>query len=346
MALADTLPIRGDHPRILVLRLSALGDIVFATALLEGLRARWPQAHIAWAAQPGFAGILEGDPRIDDLIRLSPKVFSNPIELLRAGRTLSRGGFDWVIDAQGLFKTRLLARLTSGATRIGFESREPGAAWMHRRLPKGGDIRDISSEYRFLAQQFTGQDPGPPRLPISAAALQGVRERMHGSGLQPGFIAFCPFTTRPQKHWMEDYWGRLAQLLHEQQAPRVVLFGGPGDREAAQRIADTLPPGSVNLVGQTKLGEIAAWLSLAGLVIGVDTGLTHIGIAVKRPVLALFGSTCPYTQGAESPLTVMYDALPCAPCKRHPTCGGAYSCMRGLTPERVAAASLDLLRRT
>jgi heptosyltransferase-1 len=167
---------------------------------------------------------------------------------------------------------------------------------------------------------------------------------MAACGLEPGFIALCPFTTRPQKHWMEHYWPDLVQRLAAQGHTRFAIFGGPADREAAARIAAGIAPGlCVDLSGKTWLGELSGWIQQAALVIGVDTGLTHIGIAVQRPTLALFGSTCPYTQGAESPLTVMYDALPCAPCKRRPTCNGDWTCLRGLTPARVAAAALNLL---
>lgn len=342
MALAETLPVRGSAPRILIVRLSALGDIVFATSLLQGLRDRFPQAHIAWLAQAGFAGVLEGDPRLDELIRMPKEALKSPAALAALRRELTQREFDWVIDCQGLLKSRALARLAGGARRIGFLSKEPGKFLMHQLLPKGGRATDISSEYRFMAERITGAPAGPPRLLPGAAAATKVAEGMDERGLAPGFIALCPFTTRPQKHWMEDYWPRLAELLAAQ-GRAFVVFGGPADRPAAERIHAQLPQGSFNLAGETRLAELGAWLAQAGLVVGVDTGLTHIGIAMRRPVLALFGSTCPYTGGADSPLTVMYDALPCAPCKRSPTCGGAWTCMKQLTPDRAAAAALDLL---
>ncbi|HSV80760.1 MAG TPA: glycosyltransferase family 9 protein [Ramlibacter sp.] len=342
MALADSLPVRGDAPRILIVRLSALGDIVFATSLLQGLRERYPRAHIAWLAQAGFAGVLEGDPRLDELIRVPKETLKSPTALAELRRELGRREFDWAIDCQGLLKSRALARLAGGATRIGFQSKEPGKFLMHHLLPKGGHASDISSEYRFMAERLTGIPAGPPQLQPGAAAQAAVGEAMQERGLGSGFIALCPFTTRPQKHWMEDYWPRLGELLAAQGRPFVV-FGGPADRPAAERIHAQLPEGSLNLAGETRLAELGAWLQQAGLVVGVDTGLTHIGIAMRRPTLALFGSTCPYTGGADSPLTVMYDALPCAPCKRNPTCGGAWTCMKQLTPERAAAEALKLL---
>lgn len=343
MALADRLPVRGTQPRILIVRLSALGDIVFATSLLQGLRERYPQAHIAWLAQSGFAGVIENDPRIDELIRVPKETLKSFAALRKLRRELTARGFDWAIDCQGLLKSRVLAWLAGGAIRIGFDSREPGGFLIHHRLPKGGEPCDISSEYRYLAEQLTGRPAGPPLLPVTVASQEAVGTAMAAAGLQPGFVALCPFTTRPQKHWMEEYWPVLAAQLSARGVRQFAIFGGPADREAAARIMAGMPADSLDLTGQTRLGELAGWLQQAALVIGVDTGLTHIGIAVQRPTLALFGSTCPYTQGAHSPLTVMYDALPCAPCKRHPTCNGAWTCLRGLTPARVAAAALALL---
>ncbi|HEX4895071.1 MAG TPA: glycosyltransferase family 9 protein [Solimonas sp.] len=333
-----------DTPRILIVRVSALGDMVFATSLLDGLRARWPRAHIAWLAQSGFAGILEGDPRLDEIIPVAKDALRSAGGLARLRRELRARRFDLVLDAQGLLKSRLLARL-AGGHRIGFDSKEPGRILMHHLLPKGGEVQDISSEYRYFAEQLTGRPATAPRLPVSEAAAAGAHERLAALGLTPGFVALCPFTTRPQKHWFEHYWPELAARLAAAGRGPAVIFGGPADREAAARIAAASTVPVVNLAGQTRLPELPALLAQAGVVVGVDTGLTHIGIAVRRPVVALFGSTCPYTRGAESPLTVLYDALPCAPCKRRPTCGGAWTCMRQLTPDRAATAALALLER-
>ncbi|MDB5969474.1 MAG: Heptosyltransferase [Hydrocarboniphaga sp.] len=339
MALADTLPYRGAAPRILIVRLSALGDIVFATSLLAGLRAAWPQAHIAWLVQAGFAGILHSDPRLDELIRVAADTIKSPAALWRLRAGLKRRAFDWVIDAQGLAKSRLLAAMAPGA-RVGFDSKEPLGFLLKHRVAKGGDIRDIASEYRYLAQVLSGQPAPPPRLIVAGAARDAAVAALAEHGLRPGYVALCPFTTRPQKHWMEDYWPQLAGLLDGRQ---LAIFGGPADAQAAARIGSAAPVPVVNLAGKTRLDQLPAYLQQAGVVIGVDTGLTHIGVAVQRPVVALFGSTCPYLQGAESPLTVLYDALACSPCKRHPTCDGRYDCLRGLTPLRVAAAARALL---
>jgi heptosyltransferase-1 len=96
-----------------------------------------------------------------------------------------------------------------------------------------------------------------------------------------------------------------------------------------------------NWVGVHPLGVSAALIQGADAVIGVDTGLTHMGIAAGVPTVALFGSTCPYTQTGRDNVRVIYHALPCSPCKRRPTCGGHFDCMGGIRPVEV----LDALRQ-
>jgi len=151
----------------------------------------------------------------------------------------------------------------------------------------------------------------------------------------------APFTTRPQKHWFEERWADLGKRLLGFGLQPVVL-GGPSDKAAAARLCSQ-EPGLLNLVGHLKLDESAALVADAKLLIGVDTGLTHMGSALHVPTLALFGSTAPYLQGPTANTHVMYDALRCSPCHRHPTCDGAFTCMKQLTTQRVFDTGMALM---
>lgn len=336
----------GEPQNILIIRISAMGDLVFATPLLASLRARFPNARISWLVRRELAPLLEGDAEVDEVIPFSPpKGKQWPSALLALRRQLRDYRFDWVIDAQGLLKTRLLA-WAAGGHRIGFDSKEPAGWLMHERLPKGGDVELMGSEYRWLAEQLTDAPSPPPRLRVSEEQATAVHEQLETLGVHGAPIVVCPFTTRPQKHWPQEYWPELITGLIERFNAPVLMLGGPADREAAAQIEQQLGPAAVrftNLVGQTRIAETPAWMASARLVIGVDTGLTHMGGALGRPTVALFGSTCPYTGGARGPLTVMYDKLPCAPCRRNPTCAGVHTCLRLLTPARVIAAARALL---
>lgn len=332
--------------RLLIVRTSAIGDVVFASPFAAAVKRTYPQAHLAWLVEPGIDQLLAADSCIDELI-LWPKAEWQRLwaekrlgELLRRvsefRRMLQAKRFDVAIDMQSLLKSGLLAWLSGAPRRIGLGSRE-GSQWlMTEVVPKGGALRRISSEYLYLAERL-GLDTGEflPRLCIADAAEAKARALMAEHGLAPGnFAAFAPFTTRDQKHWFEDAWQILARRVRDELGLAPAILGGPADRVAAERIA-AATPGAAQLAGLTRLPEAAALIRHAGLLVGVDTGLTHMGAAFNTPTVALFGSTRPYLDTGRPNGKVIWLGLECSPCRRRPTCQGAYPCLRDITPERV-----------
>lgn len=341
--------------RILIIRTSAIGDVVFASPLANALRQVYPQAHIVWLVEPGIDALIANDPAIDERI-IWPKAewkalwrSGRRIELLRrilAFRMLLRSKrFDTVLDLQGLLKSGLLARMSGAPRRVGLGSKEGSRFLMTEVVPRDGDPARISSEYLHLAQYLgLSCDAFLPTLHVGADVETRALARLADNGLAPGnYAVFAAFTTRPQKHWFADAWRSLAPLIKQQTGLTPLLLGGPADVDAAAQLAKG-EQSIVNLVGKTRLDETAAIIKHAGAVVGVDTGLTHMGIAFDVPTVALFGSTCPYTNTGRRSARVIWAKLACAPCKRNPTCGGAITCMRDITPQRVLD-ELDLVLR-
>src|SRR3546814_8168977 len=128
------------------------------------------RARVSGLAQAGFAGILDGDRRIAVVIRAPADLFKSPAALLRLRRELRARSFDWVFEVQGLFKSRLVARL-AGGYRVGFRSKEPAQFWMHALLDKGGEPADIGSEYRYFAEAVSGERADTPRLIVTDAKI-------------------------------------------------------------------------------------------------------------------------------------------------------------------------------
>lgn len=332
--------------RILVIRTSAIGDVVFASPIAAALRRSHPNAHIAWLVEPGIDKLLAHDPAIDELI-LWPKTewkalwksgrrFEVFRRLAALRRRLRTEAFDTVLDLQGLLKSGLLAWLTGAPHRIGLGSKE-GSQWlMTEVVPRGGDVSRISSEYLHLAQhldlnceQFLPSlHPGPEAESLALARLKEY-------GLAPGeYAVFAAFTTRPQKHWSLDAWQRLAPLVRRKTGLTPLLLGGPSETaEAAQLVKGS--PDIVNWVGKTQLDETVALIRHAGALVGVDTGLTHMGIAFGVPTVAVFGSTCPYMDTGRENARVIWLDLACSPCHRRPTCGGTWDCLNRISAERV-----------
>lgn len=334
--------------RILIIRLSAIGDVVFASPMIEALRRSYPEAHIAWLLEPGQAELVRHHPALDEVIILPRGEWKKHWRERRYGalarslkvfaKSLRACRFDTAIDLQGLFKSGIWAWLSGASRRIGLGSREGSHLLMTETWPRGGEPESIGSEYRFLAERL-GLDTSDFTMHIALpeTALRSA-ERIVGDHAP---IVLAPFTTRPQKHWFEDAWRALIPRLHDRFGGPIILLGGPGDVEAAAHLAENLPV--TNLAGQTSLLEAAALIRRSRLLIGVDTGLTHMGTAFERPTLCLFGSTRPYLHTNSPHTSVIYHALQCSPCRRRPTCGGAFTCMRDITPNEVLGRAEALL---
>ncbi len=340
-----------EHPSILIVRLSAIGDIVFATPLIDAIRRGYPGARIYWLVQAESKGLLESHPGLDEVIVWPRQAWEKLwrerqwFRLWRAVRQfrdeLRALRVDVALDVQGLMKSGFLAWLSGAGRRIGLGSRE-GSQWlMSLVIDKGGEPGRIASEYRYFAQQL--------ELPVDAFEMRiGLSEEDHShagllveaNGLESGFIVICPFTTRPQKHWLNSAWNELLTAIASQWRLPVVMLGGPGDRESSKAIGIQERTSPVDLVGETTLRQAAALIERAGLVIGVDTGLTHMGIAMNRPTLCLFGSTRPYLDTTHENAAVIYHPRSCSPCRRKPTCNGSFDCMRDIrVPEVMEQAS-------
>ena len=352
----EPLPI-APNARILVVRLSAIGDIVFASPLVAALRRAAPRGHIAWLIQPECAALLEHHPDLDETLvcpmghwrrlwrerRL--RELAAGVGTLRA--TLRERRFDLALDLQGLAKSGALAWLSGAPERIGLGSRE-GSRWlMTRTVPRGGDPERIGSEYLFLAETLglPVDDGFPMAVHYTDEDARFAAEIVEREGLGGGYAALAPFTTRPQKHWIEPRWADLATRLRTELGVTPVLLGGPADRTAALRIASEAQAHGplVNLAGRTSLTEAAALIDGADLLVAVDTGLGHMGIALDTPSVLLFGSTCPYTDTTRANARVLYHPLPCSPCKRRPTCGGAFTCMAEITVGEVLRVAREVI---
>jgi heptosyltransferase-1 len=353
----DTTPprIRPDA-RILLVRLSAIGDIVFASPLISALRRACPDGHIAWLVQPECSALLDHHPDLDETI-VCPMGHWRRLGRERRIRALSTGiwamrqtlrlrRFDLALDLQGLLKSGLLAWLSGAPERIGLGSRE-GSQWlMTQTLPRGGDPRRIGSEYLYLAKTLgLCTDAFEMAVYYGPADAEFAQEMLARERLSGGYAVLCPFTTRPQKHWIEGRWSALATRLGSDLGLVPVLLGGPADQRAAARIAGESEGRLVNLVGRTSLTEAAALIDGAELLVAVDTGLGHMGIAFGTPSLLLFGSTRPYLDTTRANARVLYHPLPCSPCKRRPTCGGAFTCMREIQVGEVLTAARELIGR-
>lgn len=340
---------------ILVIRTSAMGDIVMASPLIKGLKKACPGAKLHWLVEPQFAALLRDNPHVDGLLIFEKakwktllkqgRIMALAQEIMALHRSMRDESIDLALDVQGLLRSRFLAWLSGASTRIGFLSKEPGRFFMTKVVPKSGDSSRMGSEYCHLLELLgnTG-DEYRPELFVSADDEKTALQKLAEAGVGQSYIVFAPFTTRPQKHWFDSRWQELASEVARSLGMKLVILGGPADREHANEICSaSMCEGVVNLAGQLSLMQSAAVIKHASLLIGVDTGLTHMGSAFGIPTIALFGATCPYTKTASPKTVVLYHQYPCSPCRRSPICDGRFDCMQAISVAEVMQVATSLL---
>ena len=337
---------------ILIVRLSAIGDVVMASPLVEAFKRTFPDARVSWLVEAGSKPVLEANTDLDEVIVWPRGQWNQTLknrrylyfirQLWSFVRDLRRKKFDLAVDAQGLLKSGIWVFLSGAAARVGIGSREGSRYLMTRVVDRKDADNRISSQYRLLAE-YLGLDLGDFKMKVSLGLeAQKYAEEFSG-GLSSGYAVFCPFTTRPQKHWIEERWRELANRIIDKFELTVVLLGGPDDEKAGGRIAKPDHPSILNMTGKTTIQQAGALIKSSSLLIGVDTGLTHMGFALDVPTISLFGATAPYLNTEGTSGTVLYHPMDCSPCRRSPTCEGDYTCMKAISTDEVVRAARSLL---
>ena len=337
---------------VLIIRLSAIGDIVMASPLIGAFRRSMPGSRLSWLVEETSKSLLESNPDLDEVIVWprnkwrkfirDKRYWSLIKEVFGFVRDLRKRNFDLVVDAQGLFKSGLWAYLTGAPERVGIGSKEGSQHLMTRIVDRSGASERISSQYLLLAEAM-GLEVGDFHMdmPLSEEVMEYGHRFASASGTP--YAVLCPFTTRPQKHWLEVRWKELLEVFTDKMGLAVVLLGGPADRLASERILPMDGPRRMNLTGETTLPQAAAVMKQAAIVIGVDTGLTHMGYALGTPTIALFGATRPYLNTGGAPGKVLYHPRECSPCRRSPTCEGDFTCMKAISADEVIKTAHSLL---
>ncbi len=326
--------LKTQTPRILIIKPSAIGDVVHALPVWNLIRRRWPGAKISWLVTPACAGLLEGLPDLE-LIRFDRKrlgkMWKNPkvaLELLRFAGELRRHRFDLVVDLQGLFRSGWMAWQTRAPIRIGFANAREGAWLFYTHRVRIDTMEQHAIERYLKMAEVIGCETQPVEFPFATTDA----ERAQVADMLPRdkrFVVLLPGTNWPTKRWPVESFAELVEPLRQRFGLETVVAGGPDAVELAGKI-----PGSINLAGKTNLRQLVALLEKAELVIANDSGPMHIAAALKRPLVAIFGPTNPVRTGPYDRMdTVVRVQIECAPCYSR-SCSHL-SCMKWLLAESV-----------
>lgn len=300
-----------EAPRILIMRLSALGDILHAMPLLAALRERWPGAHIGWLVEPGGAALVREHPLIN-AVHVVPKMElkAAPLRALRGPardlvREIRAQAYDIAIDVQGLTKSAAWGWLAGIPRRFGLarpDSREVAPLLATELVAPRPDRLHVVERNLELLRPLGIEPPARATFPVHLSpAAQTRAGELLGDDPTPLVLMTCG-AGWATKRWPPDRFGRLARLLVDRHGCRVGLTWGPGEEPLVQQAleaagggtahfdAPALPAGpGVHALPGTTFMELGAAIARAQLFVGGDTGPTHFAAALGVPCVAMMG---------------------------------------------------------
>lgn len=337
--------------RILIIKWSAMGDVVMATALMEDVRLAFPEAELHLNTLPPFLGLFRHDPRFADVfaidVRARGRRWRNALAWLKRVRA---GRYDLIIDIQRTDHTRALLGL------LRLTSRRPplllgnaGGFPYHRDPPR---LPLDTHAFRLMRAVLQGAGiptvtPRPHLHVGEAAEAQACRTLAENHLATGRFAVLLPGSQAAGrlKRWGVERFAALARLLLAEGLERVAIVGGPDELDDCRRIAELSGAGVVNLAGRTGILEVVPIVGAARLVIGNDTGTGHLASCADTPLVVICGPT---EAGRVIPVgpqvSALQAVLPCSACYlKECNQPDRHACMRLITPEYVCAHALNRL---
>jgi heptosyltransferase-1 len=285
--------------RILLVKTSSLGDVIHNLPVVSDIRRHFPDAEIDWCVEDSFAAIPLLHPGVRRVIPVALRRWRKKLlqtatwkEVGEFRRQVSAESYDAIIDTQGLLKSALLASRAKGL-RLGYaadSAREPLAARCYQRhFHVSRELHAVVRNRRLAAAALGYQADGEPDYGIDTApgAFPWLPHRP--------YVVFLTATSRDDKLWPEANWTALGRALNSLGFNAILPGGSAVERERAARLAATIP--GALAAPPMSIPELAALLAGSRAAIGVDTGLTHLAVALKTPTVAIYTATDPGLTG-------------------------------------------------
>lgn len=337
--------------KILLIRLTSIGDVVHVLPALNALRTAYPDAQIDWMVEENPAQLLIGHPQINNLYIFRRKwrrefrryFFSNIVPFFKKIRSVK---YDWAIDFQGLTKSGLAAYFSGASRIIGFgdeDGRELNKLFTNVKVRPSRPLHIVEKNLTLL-QPLKIENP-----PVHFVFPDFSREKVPFDD-DGYFVAVSPGAGWSTKRLPLTTLARLCALLHLEKGLKIIIVWGPGEESLEKELSELIKSlgARADVAPPTTIQQLVRLISRAGLFIGGDTGPTHIAAALNVPVLSFFGASDarrnrPY--GRRCIAIQKYD-ISCVPCWKT-RCrykdSRRLACLASITPEELFRAAESLV---
>ncbi len=328
--------------RVLVTRLDYLGDVVLSLPLVDALRARWPGLEIDYLTRRPAADLLAGDARFARVWTQTNGVRATT-SLVRALRARS---YHAVIDLYSNPRSAWLSWSTGASMRVGGNRRGRRRLYTHPVVvPR--EVRRVTDVFMHYGIPL-GIDPQEPAskpslaiAPQEAAAAEALLA--HPAPSRRPRIGIHPGGKWSVKRWPTEKFVALIQIAQDQLGAETILFTGPGERDATERVRERA---SALFLDVLPIRSLAAVVSRLDAMVACDGGVMHVAAAVGTPTVGIFGSSEPavwFPYADTGPYRAAFIDVECRPCHRHQCPLGHTRCLNDLSPEAVARCLHDVM---
>jgi 3-deoxy-D-manno-octulosonic-acid transferase/heptosyltransferase-1 len=337
---------------ILIIKLSAIGDVIHTLPALDVLHHRFPKSNITWVIEEKASDIIKDHPYLKKVIVSKRKRWLKDIqksslryptlkEIINFIRELRSQKYDLVIDFQGLLKSAILVFLSRGKRKIGYsKTREMSTFFLNEKIPPYPlDQHAVERNINLVGYLGARLDNATFPIFIGEEDKKGVELLFlsHKLSTSKPLIAIHSQTGWITKRWNPLKMARLSDRFIEIYDAQIIFIGRKDDYSSIENILSLMNHSAVNAAGKTGLKELAYLLSLSNLMITVDSGPMHIASAMGTSTTALFGPTAPWKTGPYgNNAVIIRNQLPCSPCFKREC--DSRACMEEISVEEVFQA--------
>lgn len=333
-----------NYKNILIVKLSAIGDVIHALPVAHALKQTYPNIRITWVVEKPAYDLLTNNPDIDQIIIFDKPKFKSLKGLLTTGYSFSQElkalKFDLAIDLQGLFKSAAISYLSGAKERLVYcNPRELSGKIsqpIYGQHQKGHVVDRYLDVARYLGCKI--DEVIFPLHIVEKEAQQATAIANHaGLPMENSYVVLAPGTNWASKCWPTSHFAKLADKLYDHNIIPV-LIGAPNDQRLAQEIMSNTKIPPIDLTGKTSLKQLAYIIKKSQAFVGGDTGPMHLAVAVGSPVVTLFGPTDPKRNGPYGENhTVLLAPQSCQGCWQR-NCPKKIDCLASITVDTVFAA--------
>lgn len=331
-------------PKILLIRLSSLGDIVLTTPAIRAVRTNFPNAYVAMLVAKQSADVFHENPHLDEIItfdRLAKN--KDTSEMWRIVRLLRERKFTLAIDFQRKFRTEMLMYLSGATERV-------GKGWFcTTRVSEQGNKHATAHYFDLL--HAAGIPAADPKLELFFTELErrDATQRLKTAGVVDTRlkVGLFPGAGWKLREWMPERFAAIGDSLVQYYNVDVLIFGGQRESELVQTVANLMQRRAIPFAGNLQIRQLAACIEQCDLFVTNDTGPMHIAAAVGTPTVSLFG---PGNHIRFQPLGTLHQtirhAVPCSPCKQFTDKCKDNICMKGISVDEVWHSIARVLEKT